>query len=166
MGSSMSGSTKSQTKIPKWIEDASKRNLEKAEQLGQIGYVPYQGPEVAAVSPSQAAAWNNQNNAANAFGMAAPENAMAGMPKAQSFAGGVDGYSGYGLYKDQMADWQKSAPGQYDAWMDQFIDPKTGKPRGKTTPGPKKSTPEPNPNAPRKGPKSSEWIDNYWRPPV
>jgi hypothetical protein len=168
MGSSMSGSTKSKTTIPKWIEDSSKKAIERAKNMGQMGYVPYSGPEVAAVSPSTAAGWNNQNNAANAFGMAAPENAMAGMPQAQSFAGGVDGYSGIGLYRDAMRDWRDRAPGQYDAWMDQFIDPKTGKPRGQTTAPGKKSTPEPNPNKNpfvRPGPKNPEWIDRNWTPP-
>jgi hypothetical protein len=164
MGSA-AGSTKTKQTIPGWMTDAGKKAVAMAEKQGQMGYVPYSGPEVAAISPSTAAAWNNQNNAANSFGMAAPENAMAGMPKAQTFEGGIKGYSGIGLYRDAMRDWRDRAPGQYDAWMDQFIDPKTGKPRGKNDPDPRKRRTggsEPNP---QKGPRSSEWIDNYWRPP-
>jgi hypothetical protein len=126
MGSSVSGSQTTKTSVPKHIQDASKAGLEAAQRLSQIGYVPYQGPDVAAMTPAMLSSFRNQGQAANAFGMAAPDSPMAGLPKPEVFDGGVRGYSSYGLYKDALQDWKKSAPGQYKAYSDFFINPRTG----------------------------------------
>jgi hypothetical protein len=51
---------------------------------------------------------------------------MAGVPQAQQFAGGVQGYSSYPLYEQALASLQAVAPAQYAALRAPFIDQVTG----------------------------------------
>lgn len=122
----MGGSSKSKTEIPKWLEGAARSNIATAKDISKIGYVPYYGPDVAALDPMQTAAMQNTANAASAFGLGAPADAMAGMPQAQTFAGGVQGYSSAPMYQQSLDTLKQNAPGQYKAIMDMFIDPITG----------------------------------------
>ena len=55
MSGGKGGSTTSSVEIPEYIEEAARRNLAKAEDISQIGYVPYYGPDVAAFTPFQEA---------------------------------------------------------------------------------------------------------------
>jgi hypothetical protein len=125
-GGGKGGSQTQQVKIPAWLESAAQSNLDRADALAQIGYTPYYGPDVAALSPMQLAAMQNTGGAASAFGMAAPVDAMAGMPQAQQFAGGVQGYSSAPMFEQSLAALQAARPGQYAALQSPFIDPFTG----------------------------------------
>ncbi|HSG19686.1 MAG TPA: hypothetical protein VLA31_02860 [Burkholderiaceae bacterium] len=125
-GGGKGGSTTSQVQIPAWLENAAQQNLARADRVAQIGYTPYFGPDVAAFTPMQEAAMNNTNQAALSFGMAAPTSAMAGIPAAQTFAGGVQGYSSAPLYQQSVEALRTNAPGQYDAMSQMFVDPITG----------------------------------------
>jgi hypothetical protein len=125
-GGGKGGSQTQQVKIPAWLEDAAQSNLARADALAQIGYTPYYGPDVAALSPMQVAAMQNTGGAASAFGMAAPVDAMAGMPQAQQFAGGVQGYSSAPMFEQSLAALAAARPGQYAALQSPFIDPFTG----------------------------------------
>lgn len=125
-GGGKGGSSTTTVQIPKWLEDAAKSNLARADALAQIGYTPYYGPDVAALSPMQVAAMQNTGGAASAFGMAAPVDAMAGMPQAQQFAGGVQGYSSAPMFEQSLAALEASRPGQFAALQAPFIDPVTG----------------------------------------
>ena len=120
-GGGKGGSTTSETKIPKWLEDAAKKNLAKADAVSEIGYAPYYGPDVAAFNPTQEAAWANTNQAANAFGTAAP--VSSGMPAANTYAGGVTGYGSSGLYDQAIAEFVNANPAQAAAMARLFIDP-------------------------------------------
>jgi hypothetical protein len=124
---SKGGTTSGSTEIPAWLENAAIENINKARDVSQIGYVPYYGPDVAAFSPMQQQSMQSTGNAASAFGLA-PQgfNAMAGMPQAQTFAGGVQGYSSAPLYEQSLDNLFANAPGQYRAMNDMFIDPFTG----------------------------------------
>jgi len=129
---SKGGTTSGSTEIPAWLESAAIENINKARDVSQIGYVPYYGPDVAAFSPMQQQSMQSTGNAASAFGLA-PQgfNAMAGMPQAQTFAGGVQGYSSAPLYEQSLDKLFANAPAQYRAINDMFIDPFTGAaPRG------------------------------------
>lgn len=120
------GGSQTQTtevKIPKWLEGAARDNIAKANEIAKIGYVPYYGPDVAAFSPMQEAAFANTGAAANAFGMAG---GGTGMPEPQTFAGGMRGYSSAPLYEESLAALAANRPGQYDAINNMFIDPLTG----------------------------------------
>jgi len=124
---SKGGSTTSKTEIPAWLEGAAIENINKARGVSELGYVPYYGPDVAAFSPMQQQSMQSTGNAASAFGLA-PQgfDAMAGMPQAQSFAGGIQGYSSAPLYEESLAQLQQKRPAQYKAMTDMFIDPFTG----------------------------------------
>jgi hypothetical protein len=125
-GGGKGGSTTSEVTIPQWLEDAARGNLAQAGEVSQIGYVPYYGPDVAAMTPMQEAAIQNINQGASAFGLAAPSDPMAGMPQAQEFAGGVRGYSSAPIFEQSLQQLQQNRPGQFDAINRMFIDPVTG----------------------------------------
>lgn len=114
-----------QQTIPEYLREPIKRNIARAEDISKIGFVPYMGPEVAALTPMQEAAMQSTGMAAQAYGM---PNALGNQvtPEPQTFAGGVQGYSSFPLYEQAIAELQASRPGQYDAIMGQFIDPVTG----------------------------------------
>ena len=71
-GGGKGGSQTTQVSIPPWLEQAAQRNIAKAEDISQIGFVPYMGPDVAAFTPMQQASFMNTGSAAQAFGLAAP----------------------------------------------------------------------------------------------
>lgn len=124
-GGGKGGSSTTTMEIPEYLEEPLKRNIGKAEELAKIGYTPYFGPDVAAMTPMQQAAGQNLGMAAQAFGMAAPTSPMAGMPQAQNF-GGMQAYSSAPLYEQALGELQTRMPGQYAALRAPFIDPVTG----------------------------------------
>ena len=74
------------------------------------------GPDVAAFTPMQQAAFANTGQAANAFGVAGGGmTGMEGMPQAQQFDGGVSGYSSYPIYEQARQALQQVNPDQYAA---------------------------------------------------
>jgi len=127
MSKSPGGTSTSSTQIPAYLEDAVRENINRARDVSQIGYVPYYGPDVAAFSPMQQQSMQSTGNAASAFGLA-PQgfDGTAGIPQAQTFAGGVQGYSSAPLYEQSLDNLFANAPAQYHAMNDMFIDPITG----------------------------------------
>lgn len=124
-GGGKGGSQTTTVKIPEWLETAAQGNLAKANELAQIGYTPYYGPDVAAMTPAQIAAGQNIGSAASAFGLSGFD-PTAGMPTATTYANGVSGYSSAPLYQQSLAALQAAAPGQYAALQAPFINPVTG----------------------------------------
>lgn len=122
------GSTTSQTRLPQYLEDAVKQNLALAGSVGQVGYVPYAGPDVAAYTPMQEAALGNMGQGMRAFGMEAPRNPMAGMPDVVTSSNGARGYSSAPIYQDALRELQARNPGQYAALTSFFMNPQTGQP--------------------------------------
>ena len=112
MSGGKGGSTTSAQKIPQYIEDASKRNIARAEQAQQIGFTPYYGLDVAAFNPTQQLAAQQNIQAAQAFGMA-PQGvqAFSGMPQAESVSGML-GYSSAPMYEQAVAAAQQADPTQ------------------------------------------------------
>lgn len=125
MGGILGGSSTTEVKVPQFLEDAARQNLSRADLISQIGYVPYYGPDVAAMTPNQIAGMQNTASGASAFGLAAPSDVMAGMPQSQDF-GGVQGYSSGAMYDQALRELQTRAPGQYQAIANMFINPQTG----------------------------------------
>ena len=111
--------------IPDYLERPLKSNIAKAEELARIGFTPYMGPDVAAITPMQEAAMRNTSQAAQAYGLQGAD-PMAGMPQAQDFGGGVMGYSSFPIYEQALAELEARMPGQYAALRAPFIDPITG----------------------------------------
>jgi hypothetical protein len=120
MSGGKGGGQSTKTEIPVWAEDATKRNLARAEDVQRIGYMPYYGPDVAAFNPTQQLAMQNNMDAAAAFGLASPgQDAMAGMPRATDY-NGIQGYSSGGLYDQAVAEFERNKPGYAREYNDLF----------------------------------------------
>jgi len=121
-------STGSSTEIPQWVQDAGRKQYQTGTELGQIGYTPYYGADVAAFNPLQTAAFDSTGMAANAFGMGggSPTFATDGIQAPQTFAGGMRGYSGMPMYTEALNTLEQQRPYQKQQLEQQFIDPTTG----------------------------------------
>jgi len=119
------GSTTTQS-IPKFLEDAAKENLARARYVSQIGYVPQYGNDVAAFSPMQQSAFNNTSAAANAFGLGAPVDANAYMPKPVTDNLGFTGYGSGAMFDQYMNNLERQREGQFNAINNMFVDPYSG----------------------------------------
>ena len=108
--------TTTETTVPEWVRAPADRNLQRAEALQQIEYMPYYGAEVAAFNPNQEAAFQNNANAGAAFGLLAPTDAMAGMPTPTTFANGMKGYNSMPLYDQAMTDLKTNYGDTVDAY--------------------------------------------------
>lgn len=125
--SSGGGSTTTQsTELPAWLQDAAKGNLARADYVSKLGYVPQYGIDVAGFTPMQTSAMQNTADAASAFGLSAPTDAMAGMPATTTNNLGFTGYSSGNLYDAALSQLAQQRPAQYSAMNAQFIDPYTG----------------------------------------
>lgn len=123
-GGGKGGGEKSKTEIPDWLKQPAIRNIGRAEQLAQTGYMPYYGPDVAAFNPMQEAAMQSTADAGGAFGlMPQGVDAMAGMPQAQDFGNGIRGYSSGGLFDQALAELAERRPNQAAQYNSQFVDP-------------------------------------------
>jgi hypothetical protein len=120
--------------VPKWQEDAAKDALARANQVAGIGYVPYYGPDVAALTPMQLSAMQGTNQAASAFGMPTSDLA-AGLPTAQNF-NGMQAYSSGGLYDQAVKEVQTRNPEQYAKLVSQYDDKAAPTPTPVPTPVP------------------------------
>jgi hypothetical protein len=119
-GGGKSGSDVTETTIPDWIKNPAINNLQRAEDLQRIEYMPYRGPEVAAFDPNQVSAFQNNADAARAFGFNAPTDAMAGMPEATTYAGGMRGYDSMSLYNQALEDVKNFQPGAWNQYQSLF----------------------------------------------
>lgn len=124
-GGGGSSTTQVQT-LPPWLQDAAKENLARARYVSQIGYTPDYGIDVAAFSPMQQASMQNSANAAAAFGLQAPVDVMANMPRAKVSNLGFSGYSSGDLFDQSMGALKSRRPGQYDAINSMFVNPQSG----------------------------------------
>lgn len=118
-GGGKGGSKTQETTIPAWIRDPAIRNLQRAEDVQRIEYMPYYGADVAAFTPTQNAAFNANIGAAEAFGLLAPNTltATSGMPEPTDF-NGFSAYSSQPLYESALAELKANQPdavAQYDA---------------------------------------------------
>ena len=124
-GGGKGGSQTSETQIPDWIKQPSQRAIARGEDIAQIGYTPYMGPDVAALTAPQMAGMQNTSQAASAFGLGGG-NPLAGMPQAQTYGGGLQGYSSQPIYNQIEQDFAAARPGQYDYMQSFFVDPVNG----------------------------------------
>ena len=130
MSGGKGGSQTSEVKVPQYIEDAGRANLARADELAKIGYTPYYGPDVAAFTPMQEAAFQGTSDMANAFGMSggnmSEQDIYGGMGAPTQYANGVRGYSSAPMYEQSLAQFAEARPGQYAAMTAPFINPVTG----------------------------------------
>jgi len=119
MSGGKGGSKTTETTIPDWIKDPAIRNLQRAEDVQRIEYMPYYGADVAAFTPTQNAAFDANIGAAESFGLLAPNTltATSGMPTPTDFDG-FTGYSSQPMYESALAELKANQPdavAQYDA---------------------------------------------------
>ena len=120
MSGGKGGSKTTETTIPSWIRDPAIRNLARAEDVQRIPYMPYYGADVAAFTPTQNAAFDNNISTAKAFGLLDPNStltATSGMPTPTDFDG-FTGYSSQPMYESALAELKAKQPdavAQYDA---------------------------------------------------
>lgn len=130
-----SGGSSTQTvKLPKWLEDAAKYNLDIANEAAMIPYTPYEGPTVAALDPQQIASMKGTNDAAAAFNMPhvnttgmGPKQvaaALTGLPKPMEDASGAMGYSAAPAIHESI---NQLPPGVREMIDSFFINPETGR---------------------------------------
>lgn len=138
MSGGKGGSSTSSVQIPEYIETAAQNNLNMAQDVSQIGFVPQYGPSVAAFTPMTNASFDNTANAASAFGMTTPtagsSAAYGGMGPATDYGNGVMGYSAKPIYDNMMSEFAADRPGQYNYINSFFIDPVTGAPGANVRP--------------------------------
>ena len=132
-GGGKGGSQTQKTEIPKWIEEPATRNLARAEQAQQMGYMPYYGIDVAGFTPTQQAAQQMNIDTANAFGMMPSGfsglSPTSGMPSTMT-QGGITGYSSAPLYEQAVAEARSRQP-ESAAIYDTLFGQQTGyKPKG------------------------------------
>jgi hypothetical protein len=140
MSGGKGGKEKSKQEVPEWVKEQSQYQTDRANTAAKIGYLPWMGPDVAAVNPLEEAAMRGAGAAGSAFGIGPEGDVMAGMPQAETFANGMSGYSSFPLYNEAIGKLREAAPGQmseYDKLFtsnipegyegpgdnDQYIDP-------------------------------------------
>tara|TARA_R110002153_G_scaffold131545_1_gene280498 strand:+ start:412 stop:1242 length:831 start_codon:yes stop_codon:yes gene_type:complete len=115
-GGGKGGSKTTETTIPEWVRAPADRNLQRAEAVQQLEYMPYFGAQVAALNENQTNAMQNNANAASAFGLLAPTDVMADMPTPTTYANGMKGYSSMPIYDQAMKELTASNPENMDAY--------------------------------------------------
>lgn len=126
-GGGKGGSQTTQVQLPPFLEDAAKRNLARADEIAQLGFVPFSGPDVAALTPQQQAAMQGTAQAAGAFGLpGGGVDPFANQPQVQNFAGGVQGLSSAPIFNQALQTLEAERPGQFEFIRDMFLNPQTG----------------------------------------
>ena len=118
--SSKSGSETTETTLPSWLQEPVQRNLQRAEDLQKLPFMPYRGAEIAAFNDNTIAAFNNNNDTARAFGFNAPTNAVGGMPEPTTYADGSKGYDSNSLYDQALLDSKAYDPVAWDKYQSLF----------------------------------------------
>ena len=108
--------------MPEFFETALQRGIGVATDLSQAPYAEYRGPDVAAFSPMQNAVFQGTDQMAGAFGMPTTGGQQY-MPQAETFAGGVQGYSAAPIYDAARSNMGDAANQYYSSFG---IDPNTG----------------------------------------
>jgi hypothetical protein len=121
--SSQKGSTSSG--LDKAFMPYAKAVMNRAGQVGDQGYVPYQGMDVA-IPESMVNSWQGVADRNASFNGGPAQDIRSQMPLTTQ--NGIQGLSSYAGYQDQLEQLKTSSPGLYDYIKSFAIDPVTGKP--------------------------------------
>ena len=122
----MSGGTKEdKVTLPKFYETALQQQIGMAGDASATGYVPYYGPDVAAFSPMQQAAFQGTDQMASAFGMPTTGGQQY-MPAPTTFADGTQGYSSQPLFQQSVDALAAARPAQAEHLGSFTMNPQTG----------------------------------------
>ena len=103
-GGGKGGSNTSAQSIPDWVQGPAQDNLAKAKLAGEIGFMPYYGPEVAGLSPMQTQGMQRTQDALSAYGMAPQGSQYQSSLPEQTTMGGVSGYGSGNLFDAAVAE--------------------------------------------------------------
>ena len=121
------GSQEQKQELPEWYTNAAQSNISRAQDIAEMGYTPYYGVDVAGFTPMQQAAMGNTAQAAGAYGLSAPTNAMSGMgTMVTDPVTGIQGYRSGDIFDQARNELKQRAPAQYDYYNSMIIDPVTG----------------------------------------
>ena len=115
MSGGKGGSTTSTAEIPRWVQGPAERNLERAEEAAQIGYVPHYGPSVAAFSPMQNQGFANIGAMGQAFGLAPQGQSFQPTMQPTDYGNGLQAYSSGPLYDLALEELRARRPDQFNA---------------------------------------------------
>lgn len=125
----MGGSSKQTNKpyVPKFAETAMQQGIGMATDLAplQDTYTPLYGPQVASFSPMQEASFQGTDMMAGAFGMPTSGRQQY-LPPAQTFDGGIQGYSARPMVEGMIDQFREERPAQAEYRESFGIDPVTG----------------------------------------
>ena len=123
---SLFGSKTSTVTSPEFFTKAATAAGSLAAHNATQGYVPYQGPEVAAQTQGQTDGRQATNDWMSAFGLAPKRDVSTDLPAPTTYADGTKGYSSYGQYTSQLAALKSKYPGLYKYIAATSIDPVSG----------------------------------------
>ena len=109
-GGGKGGSNTSAQSIPDWVQNPAQDNLARAKLAGEIGYMPYYGPEVAGLSPMQQQGMQRTQDALAAYGMAPQGSQYQSSLPEQITMGGVSGYGSGNLFDAAVAELGRRDP--------------------------------------------------------
>jgi hypothetical protein len=109
-GGGKGGSNTSAQSIPDWVQGPAQDNLAKAKLAGEIGYMPYYGPEVAGLSPMQTQGMQRTQDALSAYGLAPQGSQYQSSLPEQTSMGGVSGYGSGNLFDAAVAELGRRNP--------------------------------------------------------
>lgn len=109
--------------MPKFFETALQQSVGMGQDLAESPYAEYRGADVAAFSPMQQAAFQNQQDAMNAFGMQGGQGSYLPTPVN---TGGAIGYSSAPVYDQARENLAAASPATANYLTSFGIDPVTG----------------------------------------
>jgi hypothetical protein len=109
-GGGKGGSNTSAQSIPAWVQGPAQDNLARAKLAGEIGYMPFYGPEVAGLSPMQTQGMQRTQDALSAYGMAPQGSQYQSSLPEQTTMGGVSGYGSGNLFDAAVAELGRRNP--------------------------------------------------------
>jgi hypothetical protein len=84
MSGGKGGSTSASVEVPEFIRAPAERNIQRAEQVQQLGYMPYMGVDVAAPTPGMQNLMQQRGRTAESLGIVGPGyDPLAGLPQQQ-----------------------------------------------------------------------------------
>ena len=125
----MGGSSKQTNKpyVPKFAETGMQQTIGMATDLAPLvdTYTPLYGPQVASFSPMQEASFQGTDMMAGAFGMPT-SGGQQYLPQAQTFDGGIQGYSARPMVEGMIDQFREERPAQAEYRESFGLDPVTG----------------------------------------
>ena len=121
------GSTTTKPYVPTFAETAMQQGIGMGTDLAplQDTYTPLYGPQVAALSPMEQASMQGTDMMAGAFGMPTTGGQQY-LPQAQTYEGGIQGYSARPMVEGMISQFQAERPEQAKYRESFGIDPVTG----------------------------------------